>query len=149
MLSQGRGSWSENKKNKKNLDVLSVSPKGVFPPDRIGISILKYGILVALIGAVLPIGNRYSIRQNSRALMPNTRETNHRSVKTELYPRTDQERDLFLLTLRFCFSLEPGLIFLFWVFNRISCWFSLVSTFRNFLESPASPQEGVNLVWSE
>ena len=83
--------------------------------------------------------------------MPNTRETNHRSVKTELYPRADYERDLFLLTLRFCFSLELGLIFLFWVFIGISYWFSLVSTFRNFLEfpHPPPPQEGVNLFWSE
>ena len=41
------------RKEKTNLDVLSVSPKGVLPPDRMRMSILKYGILVALISAVL------------------------------------------------------------------------------------------------
>ena len=49
-------------RKEKKLEVLSVSPRGVIPPDRMRISILKYGILVALIGAVLPIGYRYSIR---------------------------------------------------------------------------------------
>ena len=47
------------------------------------------------------------------------------------------------ITLRFCFSLELRLIFLFWVFNRISYLFSLVSTFRNFLEFPPPPSKAL------
>ena len=40
------------RKEKTNLDVLSVSSQGVLPPDRMRMPILKYGILVALISAV-------------------------------------------------------------------------------------------------
>ena len=83
---------------------------------------------------------KYLLSIRNRAAYVNAQHTRNKSqngsVKTELYPRADYERELFLLTLRFCFSLALRLIFLFWVFNRISYLFLLVSTFRSFLEFP-------------
>ena len=67
ILSYGRGRWSEKKKKTWRFERF---PQGVLPPGRMRISILKYCILVALIGVVLPMGSldrvplfyHYSIR---------------------------------------------------------------------------------------
>ena len=68
--------------------------------------------------------------------MPTTRETNLRSVKTELCPRADQERYLFPLILRFCFCLELSLIFLFLVFKRILVFACL--NYSTFMKCPSA-----------
>ena len=52
MLSKGRVRWSEKKK-KRRFESLPLI--GYSRPIRMRISIVKYGILVALIGAVLPM----------------------------------------------------------------------------------------------
>ena len=130
MLSKGRVRWSEKKK-KWRFERLPLI--GYSRPIRMRISIVKYGILVALIGAVLPMWSLDRVplfyQVNSRALMPYTRSF-----------------FLFPLILRSCFSLELGFIFHVWVFNRILVFPCL--NYSKFLRVPPSPQVGVNLFWS-